>query len=541
MMRRFALLTLVLLVACGGEKKTGGGAGAGDKNHLVIAAMSSPTNIDSRVGNDNVSGRIFDLIYSGLVRVTPNMDYAPDVAEKWETPDDKTIVFHLNPKAKFHDGRPVKAADVKWTYDSLMAPDFISSKKSGYAAVDHVETPDDHTVIFKLKEPNAGIFDNLSLGILPTGADTNTYKTKPIGCGPYKVVDFRADDRVELEAFDDWHLGAPHIKKVTVRIIPDATTRVLELERGTVNFEVNSIPFDKVAQFASKSDFKVVKSSGSVYQYIAFNLHDPALAKKDVRHAIAHAIDRERIIPHHQPRARAGAGEERRAPRHRPRHRPRAHHPRYPARLRRADGDDAGQGPLGARGEPAVVYVRSGEGEAAPQAGRLPERILVRVPHDDGCRGEHACGGDAADAQAGRHRHEDPVEQDVDVFSGHRQGQLPDVLAEPQRHPGPGLLLRDSLLEEHPARGAEPRVLPEPEVGRAAVAGALDVRPRQAQTGVRRGAEDPRRRPAVHLALPAEQRGGDAEQHRRLRAVSGGILAVGAVDDDEVRARSGPE
>src|ERR1051326_8895469 len=91
-MRRLIFGILLLLVACGGEHgKTGGGA-AGDKNHLVIAAMSSPTNIDS----------------------------APDVAEKWETPDDKTIVFHLNPKAKFHDGRPVKAADVKWTYDSLM-------------------------------------------------------------------------------------------------------------------------------------------------------------------------------------------------------------------------------------------------------------------------------------------------------------------------------------------------------------------------------------------------------------------------------------
>lgn len=296
-MRRFTFVILLLLVACGGEKgKTGGGAGGGDKNHLVIAAMSSPTNLDSRVGNDNVSGRCFDLIYSGLVRVTPNMDYAPDVAEKWETPDDKTIVFHLNPKAKFHNGQPVKAADVKWTYESLMKPDFISSKKSGYAAVDHIETPDERTVIFKLKEPNAGIFDNLSLGILPTGADTNTYKTKPIGAGPYKVVEYTPDDRLELEAFDDWHLGAPHIKRVTVRIIPDATTRVLEMKRGTINFEVNQIPFENVREFDGKPDFKIVKTSGSVYQYIAFNLHDPALAKKEVRHAFAHAIDRERII-----------------------------------------------------------------------------------------------------------------------------------------------------------------------------------------------------------------------------------------------------
>src|SRR3954452_23468885 len=168
------LLTLPLLVACGGENK--GGAGA--KDTLVLAFKASPTNLDSRVGNDNYSGRAGDLIYSGLVKPTPNFDYAPDLATKWETPDDRTIVFHLNPAAKFHNGQPVKAADVKWTYESLMKPDFISPKKSGYAAVDHIEAPDDHTVIFKLKEPNPGIFDNLSLGILPTGADTNVYKTK---------------------------------------------------------------------------------------------------------------------------------------------------------------------------------------------------------------------------------------------------------------------------------------------------------------------------------------------------------------------------
>lgn len=298
-MRLKQLLSLVVcaaLVACGGEKKGGAGGGATDKNTLVIALKSSPTNLDARVGADNASGRIFDLVYSGLVRVTPNFDYAPDVAQKWETPDDKTIVFHLNPNAKFHNGQPVTAKDVKWTYDSMMDPNFVTSKRSGYAAVDHIEVPDEHTVIFKLKEPNAGIFDNLTLGILPTGADTNVYKNKPIGCGPYKVVDFRPDDRIVLQAFDQWHLGAPKIKNVVVRIIPDLTTMVLELRRGTVNFEVNQIAFENVPEFASNKDFTVVRSPGSVYQYISMNLHDPILAKLPVRQAIAYAIDRNRII-----------------------------------------------------------------------------------------------------------------------------------------------------------------------------------------------------------------------------------------------------
>ena len=297
MRQLFVIFAVAVLASCGGggEKKGTGGAAGGEKK-LVIAGMTSPTNLDVRVGNDNMSGRIFDLAYGGLVKVTPNFDYAPDVAEKWETPDDKTIVFHLNPNAKFHNGQPVKAADVKWTLESVLDPKFNSSKKSGYAAVDHIETPDDHTVIFKLKEANAGIFDNLTYLIVPTGADTNTYRTKPIGAGPYKVTEFVPDERVELEAFDQWHGGAPKIKHVTVRIVPDATTRVLEMRRGSINFEVNQIPFENVAEFEKNPDFKIVRTPGSVYQYIAINLRDPILGKLKVRQAIAHAIDRDKII-----------------------------------------------------------------------------------------------------------------------------------------------------------------------------------------------------------------------------------------------------
>jgi len=297
-MRRRELCAFVLLgflIACGGKETGAGGGGSTDKNTLTIALTASPTNLDSRVGTDNPSGRMFDLIYEPLLNVTPGMDYAPYLAEKWETPDDKTIVFHLRANARFQNGQPVRAADVKWTYDSLMAPNFASPKKSGYAAVDHIETPDDHTVIFKLKEPNPGLFDNLNVGILPTGADTNVYKTKPITAGPYQVVDFRSDDRVVLKAFDQWRGSGPKIKNVVVRTIPDATTRMLELRRGSINFEVNAIPFENVAEFDKDPDFKVVKSPGSVYQYIAFNLRDPILSKKLVRQAIAHAIDRERI------------------------------------------------------------------------------------------------------------------------------------------------------------------------------------------------------------------------------------------------------
>src|SRR5207248_4063854 len=105
----FAFVLLGFLIAGGGNEKRAAG-GATDKNTLTIALTASPTNLDSRVGNDNPSGRMFDLMYEPLLNVTPNMDYAPYLAEKWETPDDKTIIFHLRANAKFQNGQPVKAA-----------------------------------------------------------------------------------------------------------------------------------------------------------------------------------------------------------------------------------------------------------------------------------------------------------------------------------------------------------------------------------------------------------------------------------------------
>jgi peptide/nickel transport system substrate-binding protein len=297
-MRHLSVLFLIVVMAgCGGgEKKGGGGGGGGGAQGLVIAFDGSPTNLDPRVGVDTYSGRIWDMTSSGLIKLTPTGDFAPDIAEKWETPDDKTIVFHLNPNAKFQDGRPVTSKDFKSTFESMMNESFNSPKRSGYTAVASWEAPDDHTFIVKLKEPNAGIFDNFPYMLVPQGADPNVFSKQPVLAGAYKVTEFKADERVALQAFDGWVGGKPKIPNVTVRIIPDATTRVLELRRGTVNFEINSVPFDQVDPFKKNPDFKVMTSHGGAYQYICFNLHDPILKNKQVRQAIAHAIDRNRIV-----------------------------------------------------------------------------------------------------------------------------------------------------------------------------------------------------------------------------------------------------
>ncbi len=290
------ILTAMLLASCGGGEKSGTGGGNAANGGLVIAFDGSPTNLDPRIGTDTYSGRIWDMTASGLIKLTPSGDFAPDLAEKWETPDDKTIIFHLNPNAKFQDGRPVTSKDFRYTFESTMGEALKSPKKSGYSSIAGFETPDDHTFIIRMKDANAGIFDNLTYMCVPQNADPNVFSKQPVLAGAYKVTEFKTDERVALQAFDQWVGGKPKIPNVTVRIIPDATTRVLEMRRGTVNFEINSIPYDQVDQFKKSSDFNVQTAHGGAYQYLAFNLHDPIFKNKQVRQALAYAIDRNRIV-----------------------------------------------------------------------------------------------------------------------------------------------------------------------------------------------------------------------------------------------------
>lgn len=293
MKRSFALLFVVLLLAaCGGEKR----GKEAEQRPLRIAFDGSPTNLDARVGNDQNSGRIFDLVYIGLVHVATDGTYEPVAAESWEMPDDTTIVFKMRPGLVFHDGSELTARDVKYTYDSLMSEGFPGAKSSGYADVTSIETPDDQTVIFHLGQANAGIFDNLTLGIVPEGADPEVMKEKPIGAGPYKLVEYRTDERVRLEGFEDYWKGPPGIEKVLIRVVPDATTRILELRKATIDFALNAVPYDAVKRFRELDEFQVMAEPGSQYQYLAFNLQNEYLKNLKVRQAIAHAIDRERIV-----------------------------------------------------------------------------------------------------------------------------------------------------------------------------------------------------------------------------------------------------
>jgi peptide/nickel transport system substrate-binding protein len=270
-----------------------------DPNTLVMVIESSPTNLDPRVGQDAQSERIDNLIFDDLLARGNNLDVVPGLAERWEVPDPRTYIFHIHHGVTFHDGRPLTSRDVKWTFDSLLTGTIRSPKASAYRFVDRVETPDDFTVVFRMKEPDGALLWNLSdgaVGIVPANS-MDEMSRHPIGSGPFKFVSAETDKEVIVERNDQYWGEKAKLPRVRFVIVPDATTQALELRKGSGDVIINgSFPPDSVLTLKREPSLAVESAPGTRLAYLGFNLRDPILKDARIRQAIAYALDRQPMI-----------------------------------------------------------------------------------------------------------------------------------------------------------------------------------------------------------------------------------------------------
>lgn len=267
-------------------------------NTLVMLIESSPTNLDPRIGVDAQSERIDNLIFDDLLTRGEHLDVSPGLAERWEIPDPLTYIFYLHKGVRFHDGRSLTSRDVKWSFDSLLQGRIRSPKAAVYRFVDHIDAPDDSTVIFHMKEATATLLWNLSdgaIGIVPYGS-ANEITTRPIGSGPFKFVSAETDKEVILERNNDYWGDKAKLDRIRFAVVPDATTRALELRKGSADAEINALTPDTVLTLQRETSLVVERAPGTVLAYLGFNLRDPILRDIRVRQAIAYALDRRPMI-----------------------------------------------------------------------------------------------------------------------------------------------------------------------------------------------------------------------------------------------------
>jgi peptide/nickel transport system substrate-binding protein len=257
-----------------------------------------PTNLDPRIGTDGQSERIDGLLFDSLVELDEHRIPRGDLAERWETPDPLTYVFHLRPGVKFHDGRALTSADVKYTFDSILDKSVTSPKRGGFLLVKSIDAPDATTVIFHMSEPDGGFLLDIcrpAVGIVPAGSG-NDFASRPIGTGPFRFVSAKQDDTVLIQRNDDYFRAPAKLSRVLFRVVPEAVVRALELRKGTADLELTSLTPDMIPVMQAQPGIEITEQAGNNFDYVVFNFDDRALAKHEVRQALALATNRQEII-----------------------------------------------------------------------------------------------------------------------------------------------------------------------------------------------------------------------------------------------------
>ncbi len=269
-----------------------------DANTVVFLIEASPANLDPRIGTDGQSEHIDELLFDGLVAKDANFHFTAALAESWELRDPLTLVFHLRKDARFADGRSMTARDVAWSINSLRDGTVITPKTAAYASIAGVEAPDAQTVVLHLKQPDNFLLVNLAtgaFGVVPEGSGRDFWR-HPVGTGPFRFVSQQIDQNVIIERNPlSWSVQ-PSIDRVRFSVVPDPITESLELEKGSGDVAINSLPTDSLPILARRPELRIDYTPGTQIQYLAFNLTDPLLKDVRVRQAIACAVDRDLII-----------------------------------------------------------------------------------------------------------------------------------------------------------------------------------------------------------------------------------------------------
>jgi peptide/nickel transport system substrate-binding protein len=213
--------------------------------------------------------------------------------------------FALDPDAKWHDGQPFTAADVKFTFDLAKDPRSGSVFAASTKIITEVRTPDPHTAVLVLARPSASLPDLLTkIMMLPQhalasqpldGLDRNPWwRTAPIGTGPFRFVRYATDQYVELAANADFRRGRPKLDGVINRYFKSTADAVAALQAGEIQFSY--VEPDDLKSFAGKQGFRTIEGNSFVVNYVGLNYLTPLWNDLRVRQAVIHAINRAAIV-----------------------------------------------------------------------------------------------------------------------------------------------------------------------------------------------------------------------------------------------------
>lgn len=284
---------------------------AGGDPDILLPPVSEQTT--SRDIADQIFLKLADLSIDGTT--VGEAGFTPVLARSWEWEDSLTLVFHIDPRAHWQDGRAVTGADVAFTFDAYTDPTVNSPARVPLSRLRSVIARDSLTAVVRFRERYPEMFYDAvyHMRVLPAHLlhtvprdrwATAEFGRHPVGDGPYRFVEWRAGERIELDADSTFFLGRPHIRRLIWRVTPDhqaAMTQLLANEADAL--EVLLTP-ENVRRVEESPNLRTYPYKGSSYTYLAFNLRasgdtsqpHPLFGDRDVRRALTLGTDRKRLV-----------------------------------------------------------------------------------------------------------------------------------------------------------------------------------------------------------------------------------------------------
>jgi peptide/nickel transport system substrate-binding protein len=326
MLRRFQTLFALLMVAAlvlsgcaavppaqesGPAAPTVAAAASGADGGTVTRALTSePPSIDPQTAPHSGLSLLLPYLFDTLVVRDVNNEILPGLAEKWEqSPDGLAITMTLKSGVTFHEGDPLTAEAVKFTFDRFKESGKASPIYGGVMAIAAVEPVDPQTVVFRFKAPAANFWSTISMpyaGIIdPKSAQVAAGSEVAMlrGTGPFKLGEWKAGQYVELVRNEAYKWGppnventaAPKVERLLFKVAPDATTQLNALKAGEVDVIFVNNPGHK-KQLEADPDVEVHEAVLNSLVYLGFNTAKPPYDSPQVRQALSHAIDKGQIL-----------------------------------------------------------------------------------------------------------------------------------------------------------------------------------------------------------------------------------------------------
>ncbi|MGF9701069.1 ABC transporter substrate-binding protein [Paenibacillus sp. MABNR03] len=320
MKKRLALFSVLILMVGLLAACTGGGSGSNSEGTtepsgntaengvkeggtLLVGLTGDPLSFNPDGTSDDYLYPVAQNLFSRLVKINNDQQIISDLAEKWEISDDGlTYTFHLHPEATWHDGEPVTSADVKYTFEAIKENSGLAVES--ISGITGIETPDEHTVVITLGEPDASFLGYLAwygTFILPehiySTAEWNTGTSgTPIGSGPFKFSEYTTGVNVSLERNEHYFGQVPHVDKLIFSIITDPNTMLQSFYNGELDVFGGDPPSSELQVMMQKPEVVMKSSLWPSRTYLLFNFDQEPFNKLEVRQAVAYAMNNQEIL-----------------------------------------------------------------------------------------------------------------------------------------------------------------------------------------------------------------------------------------------------